>query len=279
MSLKEQLDMIDAQKDAQRFPRQRQPLPADPEPSEMTPRKCDECGQVDAYLPIIFNGRDLGADLPFHCAECAEKAEALERRKAEALAVAERKDLWEATIPAEYRATDLQHPAFDLATWESLRGHPYQTRNLGLVGTPGKCKTRFLALFAKRAINAGLTVGWANTFDLEDAARRRTNHRHADDAVREITHWKKARLLFLDDLGKSRWTPSLEALLFEILEARYSAQLVTHWSLNPQPEDAQSAITTEVLSDALDPEAKAAGRNHFAPILSRLQSNTLVVPV
>jgi DNA replication protein DnaC len=268
-----------AQHAADTFPHVNQARPADTDVTEARPRTCDDCGATAPYHPILCMGRDISAALPFHCDACEEKAREAERQKAREAAIAEKRRIWESTIPEEYRATDIDHPDFDRPRWERIRSHAFLAKNLGLIGSPGRCKTRFLALFAKRAIYHDLTVAWANPFDLEELALRKRNHRHYDDAAREIRHLKTSAVLFLDDLGKSRWTATLEALLFEILEARYSARRVTHWSLNPQPEDEDQPITSDLLADALDPEGTAAGRNRFAPILSRLQSNTVVVPV
>lgn len=244
------------------------------------PRRCDECPTIAPYHPLTCLGIDLTEKLPFLCPDCQAAADARETEEARLRLRRQIEQTWESTIDPEYRATDLQDPRFNSAAWARVRNLSFQNRGIGLVGPPARCKTRFLALFARKAIELGITVAWTNTFRIAEAAEQRTSYKSSGDEARaSLRGWKSARLLFLDDLGKSRWTPLLEAALFDLLEARHAASKITHWSLNPQPEDAGQPITTELLTRALDPDGIAARRATFAPILSRLMNDTLILPI
>lgn len=252
---------------------------------EITARRCDDCGTPAPYQPLTVPGRDgktidLLARMPHRCDDCANKRRevvAESERNASAAAMRER---WEATIPKEYRATSIDHEEFNRRVWDALRKHPFESEPLGLVGPPGRCKTRILALFARKAIAANLSIGWLNTFELLENIDARGHHKERAEAFKVFRGWKRCRVLFLDDLGKTPWSARLESGLFDLLEYRHGRGLVTHWSLNPQPEDVDDDPgDAAVLTAALDPEGVASKRNRFAPILSRLCNRTTIVPV
>jgi DNA replication protein DnaC len=243
-------------------------------------RPCEGCGVPVVYQPIFIGTRDLGLCLPHHCTACAESHRAEELRSQRAQEVQRMKLRWQAVIPAEYRATDPGHEGFNGRVWCQIKHAAWLTRPIGLIGPSGRSKTRMMALASKRAIYSGHSIGWCNPFDLERATRDLAVRTRQEEARRELKEWRTCRLLFLDDLGKSLWSATLEVALFELLEYRYAHGLVTHWSLNPQPQDIHEDFTrTEVLAAALDPEQRTAQKNRFAPILSRLVDHTLIVPV
>lgn len=252
---------------------------------DLTTKPCDDCGHPAPYHAITVPGKDGGTidlldGMPHRCDECAAKRRdqvATDERAAEA---ARMRDRWESTIPEEYRATDIDHEEFNRRVWLALRSHPFETEPLGLVGPPGRCKTRILALFARKAIAANLSIGWLNTFELVENLDARGYHKERAEAFKAFREWKRCRVLFLDDLGKTPWSARLESALFDLLEYRHGRGLVTHWSLNPQPEDVdQDPGDAAVLTAALDSEGIASKRNRFAPILSRLCNRTTIVPV
>lgn len=246
----------------------------------MNEKPCHDCGALTPYEPIMILGTDITASMPHRCKTCEDASETIRKRKEHEDKVERIKALYEATVPPEYRATDKDHPDFNRTMWDEIRRLPWTSRPIGLVGLPGRCKTRMLALAAKRVIYTGLTIGWANTFDLERATRDVNDRTHTATARTLLREWRTCRVLFLDDLGKSRWSAYLEAALFEVLEYRHAHSLVTHWSLNPQPDDADEDFTrADVLAAALDPEQRTSQGNRFAPILSRLVNNTLIIPV
>lgn len=250
-------------------------------PSHIQTRACDDCGQHDLYEPIEIFGHDMGADFPFYCQACAGKREAAEKEDARKAAIEAMRRTWEAIVPERYRATDTAHPQFNGPAWNGIKNHDWQSRGLGLIGSPGRCKTRILALLAKRAIYAGKRIAWTTPFEIEAAAARGRQRTTDADARVSIKHWTLSDILFIDDLGKTTFTASFGSALFEIIEGRYNANRVTHWSLNPIPTDlpvlAGGSIPAEIIANALDPDGVARNRHILAPIVSRLRETTQFV--
>jgi DNA replication protein DnaC len=246
--------------------------------TDTTTRACDDCRTLAPYEPAMLFGNDMLAMLPHYCHDCGQKRQQAANAIDEAERIEAMRATWEATVPATYRNTDIDHADFPRSTYLRIR-EVLNGRGLALIGKPGKCKTRILALLAKRAIYAGQSIGWVRTHQLEDNRLMRSNYKRAEEARNEARVWKTAKVLILDDLGKSPWSPAFEAVLFDLMEFRYSTGRVTHWSLNPLPEDTGNPITRETIADALDPTGAAAKRPSFGPILDRLHHETLIVPI
>jgi hypothetical protein len=254
-----------------------------------TTRPCDHCGQHAAYEPLTIDlggqpGPDLLANLPFTCDLCDDAAKQREEEAARAAIVARRQTTWEKVIPEKYRATDPRHDDFNAPVWQHLRGLDPARQSIGLIGPAGRCKTRMLALLAKRLIASDTFVGWTTANRFQWAAQREFDDREGPEARQLLRRWKEARVLFLDDLGKQRWTDTVEAAFFDLLETRAGANLVTHWSMNPCPTDSVgpaqlAAFRDDIIARALDSTGHASTRARFAPILSRLLDGTLLIPV
>ncbi len=252
-------------------------------------RPCDHCGKPATYEPLVIDldgrpGRDLLANLAFTCDLCDEAVRLREEEAARAAITARRQATWEKVIPEKYRATDPRHQDFNAAVWQHLRGLDPARQSIGLIGPAGRCKTRMLALLAKRLIAADVFVGWTTANRFQWAAQREFDDREGPEARQLLRRWKEARVLFLDDLGKQRWTDTVEAAFFDLLETRAGANLVTHWSMNPCPTDSigpaqLDAFRDDIIARALDSTGQAAARARFSPILSRLLDGTLLIPV
>ena len=249
----------------------------------MTQRECSTCGHAADYEPIPFEGMDLRAGIPFLCAACAEE-EARKLREAMRLKVRQRREAaWEKTVPERYRETAISHEGFNGPLWGMVKDKSIFT-SMALIGPSGRCKTRVFALLARRAISQDLSVGWCPANAFQWAAQREFSDSEGARAREWMRSWLTCNVLFLDDLGKHRWTDTVESAFFNLVETRLAQNLPTHWSMNPDPSDVitQATLATDahsILSRALDPSGAASARARFAPILSRLLDATTLIPV
>lgn len=250
----------------------------------MTTRACDTCGQVTDYEPVLVGAQDLRSGLPHFCQACAT---ALEREEAERVAARireKREAAWLSTVPKKYQDTRLAHPHFPRKLWEGLANWPLE-RSVGLIGPSGRCKTRVLALLARRAIASDQFVGWCPATSFQWAAQNQWDDGQGGDAKKWLRRWQDCAVLFLDDLGKHRWTEAVESEFFALIDLRSSRGLPMHWSMNPLPEDEEDLVAlmkdkpAAVLGRALDPTGAASKRPRFAPIVSRLLDGTELIPV
>lgn len=254
--------------------------------AETISRLCDDCRAPAPYEPVRLSedGPDLLAGHRFVCDACDAAARLREAEEARAALAARRQATWEKVIPEKYRATDPAHPDFNRAVWGILRGIDPARQAVGLIGPAGRCKSRMLALFAKRLIAADTFVAWTNANRFQWAAQREFDDREGYQARQLLRRWTEARVLILDDLGKQRWTDTVEAAFFSLIEARSGENRVTHWSMNPSPLDAIGPAQLDlhgpdIVARGLDSTGQASARARFAPILSRLLDGTLLIPV
>lgn len=250
---------------------------------QMTVRACDGCGEMTDYEPIMFAGDDLRRAIKFLCAACGELLEEQEKEQARERIRAKRTAVWEETIPAKYRETDPKHAGFNGPLWDMLKCHPL-AESVALIGPSGRCKTRVFALLARRAIAQDMAVGWCPANSFQWAAQREFDKEDGQDAKRCMKRWQTCEVLFLDDLGKHKWTDVVESAFFNLLEIRSGRKLPTNWSMNPDPSEvvSEAALNLDkagIMKRALDPTGSASARARFAPIVSRLTDETLIIPV
>lgn len=205
-----------------------------------TIQKC-ACGQ-----PVDAGMVELAKTFPKlikaeHCTACLARMNAAEA----AAARAERDRLEQARrtarleiIPPEMRRTQLHHPDFNAGLWVRVEGwQPSALQWLGLLGLPGGCKTRCLALLVRRLIMDGHQVLWTTALEFQDRVDElRSDERGlAAESRTYLRRCKSASILVLDDLGKNTWTPTLERHLFDVIDRRKTHDLPVLWSANTHP--------------------------------------------
>jgi DNA replication protein DnaC len=250
---------------------------------ETTTKACTTCGQVTDYEPIWVDTIDIRSGMVFLCQRCGEEVERKEKEAARYRLRCRREAMWETTVPARYRETTTGHEGFNLALWAMVRDQPLFD-SMALIGPSGRCKTRVFALLARRSISQDVTVGWCPANSFQWAAQREFSDTEGSKARETMRNWLTCQVLFLDDLGKHKWTDTVESAFFNLVETRLAQNLPTHWSMNPDPSDVitQATLATDahgILSRALDPSGAASARARFAPILSRLLDATRLIPV
>ena len=208
---------------------------------------------------------------PKHCPSCESIIIEQSEREAKRIRLEETTAAIQSGIdevtPPRYRQTDIRHPDFNRPLWRQVSAwEPTDTTPfLGLVGASGACKTRvaylrfrelvlelakpyieknswirpsvaltsgeFARLVAQQFSNTGLRDLWDNP---TPPARRQL------DAIRDCP------ILFLDDLGKAKNTPSVSAELFAVIDHRHAQNLPTIWTANSQPNGIVSGMTEDM---------------------------------
>ena len=184
---------------------------------------CATCGQQ--FQAIFVTAPGLGCYFSqLHCPPCQAKLRA-EQEAAERTREAEaRRKAWAELCPVEFRANDeggetdpnrlrLEQPKFS----EALRWRFGKT-GLLLIGPSGTCKTRVAWRILRREFEAGRRVVAmkAHGFGVECQERRTSKGGFAD----WYRHLVRVPLLFIDDLGKGRFTDDAESHFFGLIDER-----------------------------------------------------------
>jgi len=235
---------------------------------DFAPATCRSCGQRYHYQPCYsITGFDYG-NISGICDGCESARQAEEKRFAEDERRAAVRNRIAEMIPEDIRDTDLRHPEFNSALWNTVRKWRPGPDSLwlGIVGHAGKCKTRCMSLLAAQAMHAGIRVQWTTAIRLKEICQDR-HHRENAIAIPAREHFgecKRAGWLFIDDLGKQGdWSAAYEALMFDLLDHRKTNRLATVFSSNAHPDEFSQLISPI----------------NASPIIGRLLDRTLILQI
>lgn len=192
--------------------------------------QCNQCGAGFEHEPLILHGRELFR--PNFCDACCRDQEARQAASDREAMVGMQNDEWERICPPLYRDTDMSRiPA---AFQAIVTGWKFGPTGLGFTGEAGKCKTRAAFLILKAQHFAGRRVCAASATKMGSWAQ----NRFSDDPERKAAAFaglrdlRAAKVVLIDDLGKSKMTETVEQEFFDILEHRTSHCLPTIWTAN-----------------------------------------------
>lgn len=201
-----------------------------------------------------------------HCSECSERIRAENERLEEECKrqrfeneLAQKKEATESKawnlIPPRYQQTDSKHPKFNRDLWGKVKAWSPGDESpfLGLIGESGACKTRIgyrrwyetISEMVKPCGEPDHRWIYVPSFTALNSSelallvgRQFLSHdRDRAEARNDLDLVRKCKVLFLDDLGKAKNTPSVAAELFAIIEHRLAHNLTTIWTANSSPEE------------------------------------------
>lgn len=214
-----------------------------------------ECGrQWDCEVITGFPRQKL---CPTCCQEREDEAKAAEfQRKTR-----ERWERWKEICPPLYQATDLAKIGIgDAIKAEVMAWEPNPT-GLALVGRTGAGKTRLAYKLMDKVFFSGLTVMCINAKQFERWCSKMFDK--DDDASKQLNSLRRAKVIFIDDVGKEKFTERVESELYDLVETRTANLLPIIWTSN---------ATATRLKDMLSPD-------RGEPIIRRLKEFSTIIPV
>ena len=218
-------------------------------------KNCKTCG-----VAVDLTGLGSIAGFIEYCDPCADKHnDALDEkaRKAheddarEQRAQFSRRQ-WEKVVPQKYRETDVNDARYpkglhDVAKqWISgtIKGNPSRLW-FGIVGISGKCKTRVMSQVVKNRISHGKACQWVNATQFQWCAQNQHDNVDGAKAKRHLESYRSCDFLAFDDLGKQKWTDTVEALFYDLIEHRDSRCLPMIWTSNSTLEELGLMLTRD----------------------------------
>jgi len=191
--------------------------------TETRPQLCATCGNQFASALATLSG--IGSWFQqLHCPPCQDARRAAAEAAERDAAAKARRERWKELCPVEFRtpeedggATDVNRLRLEQAGFGDALSWKYGPRGLLLVGPSGVCKTRIAWRIVRREFDAGRRVVAmkAHRFGLE-AVELQTTRGFKDWFDRLV----RAPLLFVDDLGKGRFTDAVESHFFGLIDER-----------------------------------------------------------
>lgn len=221
---------------------------------------CRICGQpltlpspdVEAESTLGRQLMSLAANTVHEACQRSHRSNQLEQERIRLLEL--RTQAWGGICPPLYQNTDPErleikrkapHKFAEAMAWS------YGPNGLGFFGTTGGGKTRTAYLVLHREFLTGRTVAAMTHTEFTSTATRLAMSDRKGEQARWLRLMKSADILFIDDLGKSRFTTASgdakhgEEALWDIAEHRWSHLLPLFFTCNFADGNALAGAMTE----------------------------------
>ncbi|HNQ90984.1 MAG TPA: hypothetical protein PKM73_20405 [Verrucomicrobiota bacterium] len=224
-------------------------------------RPCDECGEPFASQPFVLQGRLIHPQR--YCESCLARHEQAQAREREEREAARLQEAWERLCPPIYRDTDPLRLPCSRGVRETVLGWHYGPKGLLLHGPTSSGKSRLVYLLLSRLHHIEhrkIAAMTSTTFSHQIATLFGEGSGRGEAFIGRLAD---IEVLFLDDIGKGRFTDRVEAEFFHVIEQRCANLLPTLLTTN---------LTGEALRSTWSPD-------RAQPLVRRLREFFLAVPV
>ncbi len=152
---------------------------------------------------------------------------------------------WETLCPPEFqKEINAKSPGYNEHRLNRVLGWTFGERGLLLRGPSGRCKTRFTYQLLAREHLAGRKIAAYMHSDLRRTVSALAGS-NSSDLARFVIKLVTVELLFIDDLGKGKPTPTADESLFSIIDGRNRSCKPTFYTMNGTKETLGACITEE----------------------------------
>jgi len=222
---------------------------------------CQNCQTPTPYEPLFLAGKERFK--PQLCAPCVVIAREARRQAFALEGRAYLETEWERICPIGYRLTDPAFPLMDhrlLAALLKWRPKP-DGIGIALHGETGMRKTRMMFLLLKALHFEGFKVFAISSVRLSGCFSASSWHdKEALSARDVIRRCRNVPVLFLDDLGKEKFTEAAQKGIWDLLETRTSNLRHTLWTANSSGEELLEMMFSAVSDSVAHDKAQAVVR-------------------
>ena len=228
---------------------------ADIEPEVQCTAICQSCGQEFKYESVFAFGREFFKRTT--CDACLPKPE---RIRVETEEVSRERE-WFGICPPLYHDSDPKLLKIEPDVLRRVLEWQISPRGIGLSGVSGAGKTRAMFMLLRkfhfsgvrvRAFSAKKFERWChNLFDKDDDARIRVLEAH------------QAAIVFIDDIGKEKYTERVESEFYDLIEDRTAHLRPILWTANASGDQLKRML----------------GEDRGAPIVRRLREFSEIISV
>jgi len=190
------------------------------------------------------------------CDPCADKAneeaEGLQQKEREDHARAHRRENatkeWEKIVPLLYRQTDVSREEYPRGMHSAAIQwitDPKSRSWLGIIGVSGKCKTRIMSQVIRNRIWNDQRCAWVNATQFQWCAQNQHDQNDGRKAKAYIEKYRSCDFLAFDDLGKQKWTDTVESYFWDLIEERYAQCRPMIWTSNSSLKQLEGMLTDD----------------------------------
>lgn len=204
---------------------------------------CPDCGEIMEQKVLGCMSKVFW--FPKRCQKCATKEEAEAANAAKESAQKSVLSAWEAICPPLYRESDPER--INPVLIEAIGNWQLGMIPLAFVGEQGNGKTRAMFMLLKRLHFDGVNVMAVSAIRLAKVSAEQFEDDKAKraDARGVLEKAAKVAVLFIDDLGKQRFTERAEVDLFDLLETRTANLRPTFWTANANASQLRSMLSPD----------------------------------
>jgi DNA replication protein DnaC len=214
-------------------------------------KKQCKCGAT-----IDLDGLEEFAEILTACDSCAEKnnlrideERRIEREDAaRALRLEFATKEWEKVVPLLYRQTDVNHANYPRPTHATAMQWISSDKSrswLGIIGQSGRGKTRVMSQIIRNRIWNDYRCQWVNATQFQWCAQNQHDKVDGEKAKRHIESYRNCGFLAFDDLGKQKWTNTVESYFWDLIEHRYAQCLPMVWTSNSSLEELAAMLSDD----------------------------------
>ena len=206
---------------------------------------CKRC-QTEMEYQQLANGRGgFFVWKPTYCNECGEvvKKETGEFEKSEKQRI--RAKEWENICPPIYQDTELDRIRTQISaeTIKNVLEWEPNPIGIGLAGKTGKGKTRLVFFLLESLYIQGFNLRAISAKKFEKYCHEMFSDK--SDARQNIEHLHKTKILFIDDIGKEKFTERVESEFYDLIEHRTSYKLPILWTSNATSQLLQKMMSED----------------------------------
>lgn len=226
----------------------------------MVAHTCRICGLNFSYEPVFYAGTLQEVITRKYCDECIPRMEAKGSMAAAENVAQEREKAWLEICPPLYRETDaVRLPMNPAPLAKVLKWKGGGSRGIALAGATGVGKTRAMFLLLHR-------LHWEGHHVTAVTAKRFERYVHQmfekDNEARDmIRRAHRADILYIDDIGKEKYTERVESEFHDLIETRTANLRPILWTANNNGTGLEAMMSPE----------------RGAPILRRLREFTEII--
>ena len=208
--------------------------------------KTCQCGAEFDARSVFIGGKEVFSQKL--CPACidAKNADADAEQKQKAFAA--KTESWNRICPPLYQLTNPEHPAINQKALCAALQWQNNMDGAGVcfIGPSGLCKTRIMLLLAKRLHFEGVGVFFISSTRLAWAFQNQFGADQRNGEARDsIASAHKIPVLFLDDVGKEKFTETVERDFYDLIEQRTSHLRPTHWTANANGAQLEAMMSSD----------------------------------
>ena len=218
-----------------------------------------KCGAEYSYEPCYYPGTHHEIVKRSLCPDCMAQKQVEAASEAAARRAYERNEAWRIICPPLYQDNDLAKLPLHPEILTRVLNWKIGPKGIALAGPTGGGKTRAMYMLLERLHQEGRFVTAISAKQFERYVHQMFDKEN--DAREKVRRIRRAEILFIDDIGKEKYTERVESEFYDLIETRSANLRPIIWTANTNGPELLSMMSPD----------------RGEPILRRLRESTEII--